>query len=71
MWFSQALIEIGQGHRLTRSGDGGEQYIGLQRPDAESVNTLPYLYEVTAGGHRVPWLPSQHDLFADDWVIVS
>jgi hypothetical protein len=31
--------------------------------------TLPYIYMKTADGNLVPWLASQTDLLATDWVI--
>lgn len=52
--------------------------VKLQVPDEHSKMTLPYIYiEYPAGhpaypnGSRVPWLASQTDILADDWVIVE
>jgi hypothetical protein len=42
-------------------------WIALQKPDANSKMTLPYIFMHTAQGQRVPWLASQTDLLADDW----
>jgi hypothetical protein len=45
-------------------------WIHLQAPDAGSKMGLPYLYMKTVQGPFVPWLASQTDLLANDWVIV-
>ena len=76
--FSQALELIKQGKRFCRVGwNGKNQYIELQRPDENSKMTLPYIYMVIAGNigpdssepaKLVPWLASQTDLLAEDWV---
>jgi hypothetical protein len=69
--FGWALSRLRAGHRVFRQGWNGKgQSIGLQLPDGDSVNTLPYIYIVTVTGDRVPWLPSQTDILADDWEIV-
>lgn len=47
--------------------------VKTQRPDATSANTDPYIYlfmvgtEFDKGYKRVPWTPSQEDMFSDDW----
>ena len=45
-------------------------WLALQRPDAHSKMTLPYIYMRTAQGDLVPWLASQTDLLAEDWELV-
>ena len=71
MDFSAALIEIKSGHKLSRKGwNGPNQYVCLQRPDKFSKMTLPYVYIRNAQQELVPWLVSQGDLLADDWVVV-
>lgn len=63
-----AIKNMWLGGRMTREGWNGKgQYIAIQRPDANSMNTLPYVYIVTVQGQRVPWLASQTDLLATDW----
>ena len=53
----------------TRQGwDGKGMYIEVQRPDAHSKMTLPYISMRTVQGDLVPWLASQTDLLADDWM---
>jgi len=55
-------------------------YIMLQVPDEHSKMTLPYIYIVTndlegdnpdAPKGCVPWLASQTDMLAEDWIIRS
>lgn len=76
---SQMTMDIGEavdalksGRRVARQGWNGKGlWLELQRPDAHSKMTLPYVYMHTAQGDLVPWLCSQTDLLAEDWVIVS
>lgn len=70
MNFGQAIEELERDLKVTRSGWNGKgQYLGLQRPDANSMNTLPYIYIITVTGDRIPWLASQTDILAKDWQI--
>lgn len=48
----------------------GDVLIKIQRPDKNSANTHPYLYVESRFG-RVPWMPTQVEMFADDWEIVK
>jgi len=71
MDFGQALSLIKHGKRVTRTGWNGKgMYIALQRPDANSKMTLPYIYMSTVQCDLVPWLASQTDLLAEDWIEV-
>ena len=66
--FGKALEILWQGGRVERKGWNGKgMFIQLQRVDAHSKMTLPYLYMKTVTGDLVPWLASQTDLLADDW----
>lgn len=76
--FGEALEALKRGERMRRAGWNGEGiYIELQRPDEHSKMTLPYIYIVTTGLQSdnpyaprgvVPWLASQTDLLAEDWI---
>jgi hypothetical protein len=69
--FSIALEMLKDGERVARSGWNGKgMWLKLQRPDAHSKMTLPYIYMSTVGGDLVPWLASQTDILAEDWEIV-
>ncbi|MGH3954582.1 MAG: DUF2829 domain-containing protein [Mycobacterium sp.] len=70
MDFGKALDRLKAGECVTRRGwNGAGQRLKLQRSDAQSKMTLPYIYITTVQGDRVPWLASQTDLLADDWVV--
>lgn len=69
MTFGEALETLKAGGRVSRTGWNGKgMWLELQRPDAHSKMTLPYIYMYTARGDLVPWLASQTDLLADDWL---
>ena len=69
MNFSEALYWLKQGKRMTRTGwYGACQWIALQQLDENSKISLPYFYIKTAQGDLAPWLDSQTDLLANDWI---
>ena len=77
MDFQYALKALKEGLKVERSGWNGKgMWLQLQVPDENSKMTHPYVYiEYPAGhvaypnGSRVPWLASQTDLLADDWIL--
>lgn len=72
MNFGQAIEALKQGKRVARSGwNGKNMHLELQRPDAHSKMTLPYIFMFTAQGDNVPWLASQTDMLSEDWTIVE
>lgn len=67
--FSWALKELKCWRSVWRGGWNGKgQRLRLQFPDEHSKMTLPYIYIVTVQGDLVPWIASQTDLLADDWM---
>lgn len=75
--FGEALEAVKWGEKIARDGwNGRGMWVEIQRPDAHSKMTLPYLFLNSPAnaqnkpGARVPWLASQTDILADDWVIV-
>lgn len=48
--------------------NGKDMYITLQCPDENSKMTQSYIYMKTADGNLVPWVASQTDLLAEDWI---
>jgi uncharacterized membrane protein len=67
-----ALKLLRDGKAVSRRGwNGKSMWLKLQVPDAHSKMSLPYIYMRTATGQLVPWLASQSDLLADDWVEVE
>ena len=79
MNFSLALEILKNGGMIRRDGwNGVGLWLELQEPDENSKMTLPYVFlNYPAGstaypeGARVPWLASQTDLLAEDWVGVE
>lgn len=70
--FSLALKKLKEGYKASREGWNGKgQFIKLQTPNENSKMKLPYLYISTVDGKLVPWIASQTDLLAEDWVVVS
>ena len=71
MNFGQTIEALKDGSRVARQGWNGKgMWLMLQRPDAHSKMTLPYIYMFTADRNQVPWLASQTDMLAEDWVLV-
>ena len=78
MDFGWALRQLKEGRKVCRLGWNGKGiYIELQRPDEHSKMTQPYIYIVTTGLQSdnsnaprgvVPWLASQTDMLAEDWI---
>lgn len=85
--FSEALRDIKQGKRLQRAGwNGPDQFVFLVPGSRFVVNRPPLLGIYPEGteveyhahidiknqqGVVVPWLASQGDLLAEDWVVVD
>ena len=44
--------------------------IRVQNPDEHSKMTAPYLYVESRFG-RVPWIPTQIEMFSDEWCVVD
>jgi len=80
MSFGLAIEALKKGAKVARAGWNGKGiFIELQRPDANSKMTHPYIYINTTGlqtdnqfapKNLVPWLASQTDMLADDWMVV-
>lgn len=68
--FQVALSAVKEGHSISREGWNGKGLlVKLQLPYDHSKMTLPYLYIEYPDGKRCPWLASQTDIMANDWVI--
>lgn len=71
MNFGEALNLLRSGHKVAREGWNGKgMWIALQVPDEHSKMRRPYLYMRPVDRELVPWVASQSDLLADDWVII-
>lgn len=69
MEFGGALTSLREGKSVQRAGWNGKgQFLTLQVPDEHSKMSRAYIYITTVEGNRVPWVASQTDLLADDWL---
>lgn len=78
MAFGGALACLRLGNYVRRAGWNGKGlWLAMQVPDKHSKMTLPYIYinypadAANTPGARVPWVPSQTDVLAEDWVVVE
>lgn len=87
MNFGQALEELKNGNRVSRSGWNGKgmfvyfvngSTFAVNRPpllgiypEGTVINYLPHIDMKTADGSCVPWLASQTDILAEDWGLVT
>ena len=81
MDFGEALHELKAGRRVAREGWNGRGiFIELQTPDEHSKMTHPQIFIDTTGldstndaapKNLVPWMASQTDMLANDWVDVG
>lgn len=70
--FGDALVAMEAGARCEREGwNGRYMWIAIQHPDPDSKMTEPYIYMRTSSGALIPWLASQADMLARDWIILS
>lgn len=70
--FCGALTLLKQSRRVARAGWNGKgMWLELQRPDEHSKMQQPYIFLSPADGRLVPWVASQSDLLADDWMTVD
>lgn len=69
MDFGWALLALKQGARVSRAGwNGPGQWLKLQPVESGWKMTLPYIFIRTVGGDFVPWVASQTDMLAEDWM---
>lgn len=81
MDFGWALRKLRCGFSVRRRGWNGKgKFIKLQTPDEHSKMTDSYIYmdasnfetdDPAAPRYRVPWMPGQTDMLADDWEIAK
>lgn len=77
--FGEALFALKYKRKVQREGWNGKgMWLELQVPDEHSKMTLPYIYMEYPVGHvaypngcRVPWLASQTDILAEDWLVIE
>lgn len=76
MNFGQALETLKQGKRVARTGwNGKEMWLRIVFPERSDFDygydNHPYIEMKTAQNYLVPWLASQVDMLAEDWVIID
>lgn len=83
--FGGAILLMKQGKRVARKGWNGKgMWLLLVRSnewstwagsgsssDVPNAHQLPWIGMKTADGGFVPWLASQTDILAEDWVVVQ
>lgn len=80
MSFGHALVALRAGDRVCRAGWNGKgmwlvlidytAYTTVSFAEDVNIPVLPWIGMKTADGSLVPWLASQTDMLADDWMIV-
>lgn len=85
--FGHAVVALKAGHRVARRGWNGKgmflflvpgstfkvnrpPLLGIY-PEGTEINYHSHIDMKTADGKVVPWLASQTDVLADDWVVLS
>ncbi len=69
MNFGTAVEALKLGKRVTRPGWNGKgMWLGLQK---SGEMDHPYIFMSTVDGSKVPWLASQTDVLAEDWMILE
>lgn len=81
MTFGLAIEALKMGKKAARRGWNGKGiFIELQVPDQDSKMSSPYIFIDTTGlqtdnpdapRSRVPWLASQTDMLAEDWIVIG
>ena len=77
MDFGRAIDALKEGLRVSRPGWNGKGMFLLLVPKKELwsgevwVNMEPFIAMKTADNKWIPWLASQTDILADDWMMVT
>lgn len=82
--FGQAIQALKNGKKVAREGwngkgmwlslvQAGQWQVAEEVPGMDNPNllTLPWIGMKTADNHFVPWLASQTDILAEDWIILD
>ena len=69
MNFGEAIEHLKKGGRASRPGWNGKgMWIGIDTPGDD--DELPYVFMITADDKIVPWVASQTEMLAEDWVTI-
>ena len=67
--FSWALDQLKEGKILYRGRwERKDMWVKIKTPEVNETMTSPYIYMKSVDDEYVPWLPSQFDLMAEDWM---
>ena len=83
--FGEATEKMKSGHKVARGGWNGKgMFLFLIAGDCwyfdtdidgvednDGIKTLPFICMKTADNKLVPWLASQTDVIAKDWIVVE
>lgn len=80
--FGEALCEMRIGCKVARYGwngkgmflfmiAGGAWDFKCDIDGVDVLDTLPFICMKTADGKLVPWLASQTDMIANDWMVIN
>jgi hypothetical protein len=68
--FGDALRAMWNGERVARVGwNRPGEFVAIRMPDEDSDMSRPFIY-IDALTGTTPWIPSQEDLLAEDWMLV-
>lgn len=70
MDFSSALLVLKKGKKVAREGWNGKNMWIAVCFSTDHVN-VPFIYIKAVDGKIVPWVASQFDMFAEDWVCLG
>lgn len=65
--FSKAVELLEQDSPVTRTSWPLGEFIEYHEPESGEFMTLKYCYKQISPNVKIPWLPSQEDMMADDW----
>ncbi len=76
MNFGEALEVLKKGYKVSRTGwNGIGMWVSYNPTEANRLQHLELNYPMGSKpypeGAKIPWVPSQTDMFAEDWVIIS
>jgi hypothetical protein len=70
MTFGLAIEAMKKGHKVRLHHWKGDVFLSIRNPSALSEMTHPYIY-VTSRFGLVPWVATQVEMLAEDWMIVD
>jgi len=69
--FGEALMAMRGGQKITRRGwNASDQWVAVHHPLKGAFISVPFACLKNSRGDMVPWVPSQGDMFAEDWAIL-